>query len=418
MGAALAAGPTVAAAARAEGPAAPDAGSAGAVDWDEVGRLFERPKGLVHLEHGQFGMMAQPVRAAWRAAADRLGRETALYARSTLWPDLERVRGRLAGFLGVAPGEVALCRNATEGLRALILGYRPLRAGEAVVTADLDYDAMVALMSSLARQRGARHVRIALPEPATRQSLIDAYAAILERERPVRLLLLTEVSHRTGLVLPVAEIVALARAHGADCIVDAAHGVGQLARPLASLGADFVGFNCHKWIGAPLGTAGFFIRAGRLDDIAEDAAAGAAPSGRIDDRVHPATLDWAAWLALASALDLVQSMGPAAREDRLRTLRSRWAETLRGLDGLEILTPEDPALHAGITSFRIRGRVRPEENAAIARELLERHRILAVMRPGPARGACVRVTPALATSEAEIDALVAALPLVVRRSLA
>lgn len=415
MGAALAAGPSVAAGLRTEELETAAASFAGAIDWDAVGRLFDRPQGLVHLEHGQFGMMAHPVRAAWRAASERLGRETAAYARSALWPDLDRVRGRLAAFLGVAPGEVALCRNATEGLRALILGYTPLRAGEAVVTADLDYDAMVALMASLARQRGARHVRIALPEPATRQSLIDAYAAVLERERRVRLLLLTQVSHRTGLVLPVAEIAALARAHGADCIVDAAHGVGQLAMPVARFGADFVGFNCHKWIGAPLGTAGFFIREGRLEDIAVDPAAGAEPSDRIDDRVHPATHDWAAWLALANALDLVEAMGPAAREDRLRALRSRWVEPLRGLDGLEILTPEDPALHAGITSFRIRGRVRPEENAAIARELLERHRILTVMRPGPARGACVRVTPALASSEADVDALVTALPDLVQR---
>lgn len=399
-----------AAAGRVPGPAAN-----GPPDWEAVARLFDRPRGIVHLEHGQLGMMARPVRDAWQAASVRLGRETALYARGEMWTDLEHVRRRLAAFLAVRPEEVALCRNATEGLRALILGYRPLSQGEAVVTADLDYDSMIHLVDALAAGRGGRHVRLALPEPASRQALIDTYAEALVRARPVRLLLLTQVSHRTGLVLPVREIVALARAHGADCIVDAAHGVGQLEATVGDLDADFVGFNCHKWLGAPPGTAGVYIRAERLADIAEDAAAAVRPSDRIEDRVHPATHDWAALLALGPALDLVEATGPAHRAARLRALRDRWVEPLRGLDGLEILTPEDPALHAGITSFRIRGRARVEENAAIARELFDRFGVLTVARNGPARGACVRVTPALATQEEEVDVLCRALPGIVRR---
>ncbi|MFX7800673.1 aminotransferase class V-fold PLP-dependent enzyme, partial [Acinetobacter baumannii] len=84
------------------------------------------------------------------------------------------------------------------------------------------------------------------------------------------LLLLTHVSHRTGLVMPVAEIVRMAKARGIDCIVDAAHSWGQLDIKVGDLEADFVGFNLHKWIGAPLGIGFLYIKKDRLDSIDRD----------------------------------------------------------------------------------------------------------------------------------------------------
>ena len=79
------------------------------------------------------------------------------------------------------------------------------------------------------------------------------------------------------------------------------------------------------------------------------------------------------------------------------------------MQGLEILTPADPRLHGGITSFRYTGHNSASDNIAIAKRLLDEHRIFSVQRNGPARGACVRITPALFNSADDIDALVRAL---------
>ena len=82
-------------------------------------------------------------------------------------------------------------------------------------------------MNALKARRGVDVVRFDVPEPATRQAVLDAYARALEANPRTRLLLLTHVSHRTGLVMPVAEIARMARAKGIDTIVDAAHSWGR-----------------------------------------------------------------------------------------------------------------------------------------------------------------------------------------------
>ena len=101
---------------------------------------------------------------------------------------------------------------------------------------------------------------------------------------------------------------------------------------------------------------------------------------------------------------------------RLRHLRDLWAEELRDVKGLEILTPADPRLHGGITSFRLARRTSVQDNMAVAKRLLDEHRIFTVHRDGPASGACVRVTPALFNSAAEVGALEKAIRSIVPQS--
>lgn len=377
--------------------------------WAKVAGDYDAPQGVIQLENGNWGPMARPVRAAYDQAVARVNRDTSYYARRGMLADLVAARTAVAGELGVPPDEIAFTRNATEALKALILGYNRLSAGDAVLYADLDYDSMQACMESLARRRGVRVRRIALPEPATRASLIDAYAQVMADEPRLKLILLTHLSHRTGLVVPVREIAAMARARGIDVIVDAAHSWQQLDFALPDLDCDFVGVNGHKWLGAPLGLGILHIRKKALARIDRDPAEAADGPDTVMARVHTGTLDYAAWLTAPAALAFQQRIDRAARAARLRALRDRWVGQARAISGLEVLTPDDPAMHGAITSFRLQGVTSVEANAAIARQLLDRHRIFTVHRTGVAKGACVRVTPFLSTSMADIDRLIVAL---------
>ncbi len=388
------------------------AGAARADDeayWASIAAHYDVTKDIIQLENGNWGMMARPVLAAYERAVERVNRDNSYYARRTMVPDLLAVRARVASALGVGTDEIALTRNATEALRVLIEGYNTLRPGDAVLYADLDYDSMQGYVEGLRARRGVAVIRIALPEPATWQGLIDAYAQALDANPRIKLILLTHLSHRTGLVLPVREIAALARARGVDIILDAAHSWGQLDFSFPGLGVDFAGFNLHKWMGAPLGVGVVYVRKARIRDIDPDPANGAGETAELEARVHTGTPDYAAQLTVPDALAFQEKIGAAPRAARLKLLRNRWVEPLRQVDALQILTPDDPRLSGGITSFRFRGKISTADNIAVAKQLLDEFGIFSVHRIGVAAGSCVRITPALFTTPDQIDALVAAL---------
>lgn len=376
--------------------------------WAQVAARFDPPPpGVIQLENGQFGAMARSVRAAYGAYIQRINTETTLYTRGAVNPDMEKVRAKVAGLLAVDADEIAFTRGGTESMQVLIFGYNKLRPGDAVLYADLDYDSMQAGMDSLAKLRGVRVVKIDLPEPATRQTLIDAYERALKANPDIRLVLLTHLSHRTGLIPPIKEITALARAHKADVLLDCGHALGQHPFTLRELDVDFAGLNLHKWIGSPLGVGVVYIRKERIPDI--DASPLEHGGDRIDTRIHTGTVNYAAILAVSDAIDVHMEIGLQAKAARLQHLRARWAETLRGRKGIEILTPNDPALHAGITSFRLTGITSFADNQKIRHELFDRWKIFTIERAGPAKGACIRVTPSLVNDEGDVDRLVVAL---------
>jgi isopenicillin-N epimerase len=362
--------------------------------WKKVAAQYRVLDGTTNLEAGFFGMMAAPVLAAYHRYIDRVNRASSYFARREYAPFVNTARERVAQALGATPAEIAFSRGATEALQALIGQYNRVQAGDTVLYADLDYNAMQWAMNALAQRRGATVARFDIPEPATRENVLAAYETALNANPRTKLLLTTHCNNKTGLILPVKEIAAMARARGVDTVVDAAHSFGQVPLSLADLGADFVGVNLHKWIGAPVGAGVLYIREGRLDAIDRAHADEGAPATSIDSRIHTGTTHFATIMTIPDALDFQAD---------------RWAVPARQIAGVDVLTPDEPGMVGAITSFRLHGKGDRASNQAISRRLLEEFKLFTYYRTGLAKGDCVRVTPALYNSAADADRLVAAL---------
>jgi selenocysteine lyase/cysteine desulfurase len=382
--------------------------------WQRVAEQYRVTEGVTNFEAGYFGLMAVPVLEAYHRHVDRANRDSSYFARRE-YPALARdVRARVAAFIGAQPAEITFSRNATEALQALIGQFNGLRPGDTVVYADLDYPAMQQAMNALVTRTGARLTTFDLPEPASREGVLDAYRRVLDANPGTRLLLLTHCNNKTGLLLPVKDIVAIARPRGIDVVVDAAHSFGQVPLTIADLDADFVGLNLHKWIGAPLGAGVMYVRPGKL--AALDRAHGDPGSlESIESRLHTGTMNFATILTVADALDFQASIGIERKAARLRYLRDRWVGAVRGVAGVDILTPDEPGMVGAMTGFRLHGGGSRESNQAITRTLLDEFRLFTQWRTGLAHGDCVRVTPALYNSVADADRLAAALTTLARR---
>jgi kynureninase len=234
---------------------------------------FDVEPGYHNLEAGYWSMMPRVVAQAFARHTLDVNRANAIYARNVLpggtgWTaDARAASAAIAGQVGCSPDEIAVTRSGSDALQMLIANYKGLKPGDGVIHCDLDYDSTICAMEWLGTHKQANVVRFAMPEPATTANILTAYDDVLKRTPTAKLLLVTQVSNRTGLVTPVREIVAMARARGVDTIVDAAHGIALLDFQLDDLGADFVGWSVHKWTSAPLGTGAMYIRKDRIADI-------------------------------------------------------------------------------------------------------------------------------------------------------
>jgi isopenicillin-N epimerase len=377
--------------------------------WAAVRGLYATSQEPANLENGYWGVMAEPVMAVYRHWTERVNFDNTLLIRDH-WPRLlEALRQRVAQALGCAADEIVLTRGATEAMLSLIGGYSRLQPGDTVLYSDLDYPMMRHAMQWLRERRGVQPVRLTIPEPATHDSVLDTYAQMLQRHPRTRLVLLTHLSHCTGLVMPVREIAALARDAGAEVIVDAAHSWGQIDFNAADLDAPYIAFNLHKWIGAPLGCGCLYIRRGSVPHIDPWFGNLEFPADDIRSRIYTGSPNFAAWLTLPAALQLHERIGTRSKELRLRALRDQWVREARMLPGIDVLTPDDATMTAGITAFRLHGHTSAADNDAIVSTLLKQHGVYTVRRTGPAAGDCVRVTPALHTTRADLERLLGGL---------
>ncbi|MBX7278151.1 aminotransferase class V-fold PLP-dependent enzyme [Pseudomonas sp. ERGC3:05] len=375
--------------------------------WQAIAQHYELEPGPINLENGYFGRMSRAVRAQYLEHVAFINRSNSLYVRQRFeqGQNVEILR-QLAGLIDADPEAIAFTRNATEALQSLIRNYNGLQPGDQVLISDLEYDTVKGAMRWLAGYRGVEVIEVSHTHPATVDSLVQTYRDAFARYPRLKLMALTHVTHRTGLVMPVAAIASAARTHGVDVILDGAHALGQIEFNLAELGIQFAGFNLHKWIGAPLTLGFLYIAPERLADIDPDMGEFHYPANDVRARTPYSTPNFPALMTLPLVLEEHCSLGgPAAKGARVNYLRDLWVSQVRQLPGIEVLTSDDPRLYCGITAFKFIGR----DQQAMADRLLKEYDLFTTTRVGAAFGTCIRVTPGMVTSAADIGVLVKAI---------
>lgn len=376
--------------------------------------LYDVDRSIVNLDAAYYGAMTRPVQAAYLRNLDWANRYNSTFLRSAVPgmprdPALDVARDGVARLIGASVDEVALGAGGTEALYALIVNYGLLAPGDAVIYCDVDYDEMQHAMDYLEQSRGARVVRFALPEPHTRANILEAYERVLADTPRARLLLLTHVSNRNGLIPPVREIVAMAKARGVDVILDSAQAVGQMPFDVDDTGADFIGFSLHKWLAAPLGTGAIYVRRSRQRDILPWLGNRIRAPEDIRSKLPTGTVDFAARLTVPEALRVQEAIGIERKFAHLRALRDHWVSRVAGIPGIELMLPDEPDNYGAISAFRLPGMRSDDQVRQATARFIDGHGLLVVGKAGLQSGPVLRVTPSLFNSTDELDRLVAAI---------
>jgi isopenicillin-N epimerase len=236
--------------------------------WSELRKQFLIPEDEVYLNNGTVGSSPAPV---LRAVFDGYN-ETEKLAQSDpedypIWgyASWNEFRDPLAAFVGCTRDEIALVRNATEANNYIANGL-DLKSGDEVLMTDQEHPGGEQPWLLRAKRYGIVVKRIALPVPVPNAAAaLNLFSDAISPR--TRVLFFSHITTATGVVLPVREICALARAKGIISAVDGAHVTGMMRLNVHELGCDFYTSSPHKWLQAPKGTGFLYVRDEMIDRL-------------------------------------------------------------------------------------------------------------------------------------------------------
>ncbi|HWP00329.1 MAG TPA: aminotransferase class V-fold PLP-dependent enzyme [Methylococcus sp.] len=166
-------------------------------------------------------------------------------------------RARVAGLLGASPAEIVFTSSGTEANHLAILGALALAPDRRhLVTSRVEHPASLVLLRHL-ESRGVRVTRLGVDSEG-RLDLGELERALTPDTALVSLMW---ANNETGILFPIEEASALAKARGILFHSDAVQAVGKIPIDLGKVPVDLLSFSGHK-LHAPKGTGALFVRKG------------------------------------------------------------------------------------------------------------------------------------------------------------
>jgi isopenicillin-N epimerase len=388
-----------------------------AIDWEAVRSQFNLTPDYVHLGTTQYFVShPRPVREAIEHHRDELDSNPALYILKNEQDLAKKCRQSAADFFGVAdPNMITLTDSTTVGLGIIYSGLN-IQKGQEILTSEHNYYSQQEAIKRASERTGAAFREVTYYNDirtVTDDEMVDnIMKEVTDRTRVIGA---TWVHSSTGLKSPIAKLskaIAKVNQHRDESnrillVVDGVHGFGVEKETFPELGCDFFITGCHKWVYGPRGTG---IIAGKesayqhvypvipsFSETMYDIISGEQQPKQVNGThmspggFHSMEHLW----AMPSGFEFIESIGKDQVYDRVHELNRMTKEGLASMPHVNLITPMDDHLSAGIISFEVKG-LSPKETV---KHLIEQ-KVISTEAPYKIRYA--RFTPGIYNNEEDI----------------
>jgi isopenicillin-N epimerase len=323
--------------------------------WAQVRQQFLIPPDEVYLNNGTVGSSPRPVLKAifdGYEATEKMDQADPEDYPIWGYGPWNEFRDPLAEFVGCHRDELALVRNSTEANSYIANGI-DMKPGDEVLMTDQEHPSGQHPWNLRAKRYGVVVKKFDLPKPP--KSAADILNRLNDALTPrTRVLFVSHITTVTGVVLPVKEMCALARAKGILSALDGAHVPGMMKLSIRDLGCDMYAASPHKWLQAPKGSGFLYVR----DEVQDRLWNTIATEGWDDptlkaerfQRIGSSNVP-SLW-GLRAALQYAKNLGIERIERRHRKMADYiLAEMVRR--GAESWTSPDPALRCAIATVNV-----------------------------------------------------------------
>ena len=243
--------------------------------------------------------------------------------------NFEKARAKVRAFLNAAHDEeIIFTRNATEAINLVASSFGAPMTGEGdeILITIMEHHSNIVPWHFLRERQGAVLKWAPVADDGT--FLLDEFEKLITPR--TKMIAVTQMSNVLGTIVPVKEVVKIARAHGIPVLVDGAQGAVHLPVDVRDLDCDFYTLTGHKLYG-PTGIGVLYGKKAHLETmrpyqgggemigyVTTDEITYATPPHRFEAGT-PAIVQA---IGLGAAIDYVESVGReniAAHEHRVLT---------------------------------------------------------------------------------------------------
>ena len=264
--------------------------------------------------------------------------------------------------------EIIFTKGATEAINLVAnsFGEKFIKSGDEILVTELEHHSNYVPWHYLRKKKGAK-IKFASVDENGEININEFKKHITSK---TKIIAFTHISNVTGTVMPVKQIIDLAKSKNIPVLIDGTQGAPHSALDMQDLECDFYAISCHKMYG-PNGLGILYAKKKWVDALPPYQGGGGMISEVKKDEISYAdshtkfeagTMQTAEVVAFAKSIKFIQDLGIKNIEKHENQVLEYGLEKLRKNNSVNIIG--NPKNRSSIMSFTIKG-IHPHDIATI-----------------------------------------------------